>query len=398
MNSLSILQKIASSKPISVILSAFGKGEFPLEIEQAEGSLPSLLLAILARASMQTASQAKSDGKTGTGGNGTTGAPLPPVPVLAVVPTELDATELASDLAALGAVDADAMSSAILPGWETVPYRPLMSAAAVFGERARTLSRLAPGGQRPIVVIASERAFLTPVPPPQYLADMLVTIRIGDALDTTDIAGKLAAYGYTRTPKVQMHGEFALRGEVLDVFMPGDEAAYSVLFDFDIVESIKKFNPLDQSGTEKTAELTILPLKEVIWTDERIETLSNNLAQFNEFKDNGKKIIEDLIARRTTEGEEMLFPLAFERPATVLDYLGGRGDASKSPAKAGINYDGVARRRPDDGRGMSERQQAAEGERELRSGSCGAGGGEREVEGAVFFFDKERLVNAQEAA
>ncbi|MDR3302797.1 MAG: transcription-repair coupling factor, partial [Treponema sp.] len=174
------------------------------------------------------------------------------------------------------------------------------------------------------IVIASERAFLTPLPPPDYLLDMLVTIKTGGSLDTVSLTHILSNYGYTRVPQVQMHGEFTLRGEVLDVFMGGDKRAYRVLFDFDRVESIKRFDPQDQSGQEKVSELVIRPLKEVFWSDDRIETLSVNLASYDEFPRHGVTLIEALMEKRSAPGEELFFPLAFTRNATLLDYFSDR--------------------------------------------------------------------------
>jgi hypothetical protein len=57
-------------------------------------------------------------------------------------------------------------------------------------------------------------------------------------------------------------------------------------------------------------------MREVIWTDERIEALERNLAACKEFSDGGKGVIEELITRRTIPGEEMLYPLAFEGAIT----------------------------------------------------------------------------------
>jgi transcription-repair coupling factor (superfamily II helicase) len=109
---------------------------------------------------------------------------------------------------------------------------------------------------------------------------------------------------------------------VLDILLGGDDDAYRILFDFDRVESIKRFDPLDQSGLEKVPEFLIRPLREVVWTDDRIEVLSKNLEAFDEFTGKGRGIIENLISRRMTSEEELLFPLAFEKPAALTDYLG----------------------------------------------------------------------------
>ncbi|MDR2740212.1 MAG: transcription-repair coupling factor [Treponema sp.] len=326
MNTLSFpsfLKSIANSPGVSKVLDAFKKGSFPLEIEGVEGSFMAILLAGL----FQTQ----------------------PGVFLAVIPTEREAADLASDLETLG------VPVTLFPWWGTMPYREMAPFAAVFGDRSRVLSALAgniageeeeKGDGRGIVVVP-ERAFLTPLPPPEYIRSLLITIRPGEKIDTAALAKTLAEYGYTRVPKVQVHGEFALRGEVLDILMGGDDQAYRVLFDFDTVESIKRFDPIDQSSVgqggsgsgaqDRVTRLVIRPLKELVWTNERIEILSRNLLLLEEFtgqgRNHGRAILEELMTRRSAGGEELFFPLAFQVgdgatvgvPAVLTDYLGKGG-------------------------------------------------------------------------
>ncbi|MCA1949111.1 MAG: transcription-repair coupling factor [Treponema sp.] len=290
MNTLSfpVLQnKIRKSASLQSVLSAFSDKRFPLEVEGADGSFISLIIAELALKA--------------------------PGPILVVCPTEHEAENIASDLEGAG------LAPNMFPWWGSIPYRDLAPASASFGERSRILALLC-SGKSPLLV-CSERAFLTPLPPPEYLAPLLQTIRPGQKIDTVALAETLTAYGYTRVPKVQVHGEFALRGEVLDILMAGDEYAYRLLFDFDRIESIKQFNPEDQSGLERVSELVIRPLKEVLWDDERIRALKNKLSQFDEFKDAKFDFFNTLEQRKTFSGEELFFSLAFEKPATLLDYL-----------------------------------------------------------------------------
>ncbi|MDR1411653.1 MAG: transcription-repair coupling factor [Spirochaetaceae bacterium] len=300
MNTLSFpasLSKIDLSADFAGVLGRFKKGEFPLELEGAEGSFTAFLLARLFSSA--------------------------PGVFLVVTPTEREAEDLAGDLETLGA------PAAILPWWGTMAYREIAPLSAVFGERTRVLSDLALG--RPGIVLVPQRAFLTPLPPAEYIRSLLIELKTGDAIDTPALARTLASYGYTRVPRVQVHGEFALRGEVLDILMGGEEEAVRVLFDFDRVKSIRFFDPADQatitkSGQEKPGSLLIRPLKEVVWTDERILALGRALEEAGEFTDNGRAYLEDLMARRTTAGEELLFPLAFENgdkggPA-LTGYLG----------------------------------------------------------------------------
>ncbi|MDR3248867.1 MAG: transcription-repair coupling factor, partial [Treponema sp.] len=325
MNTLSLpafLRGILSSKAVSECVSAFKTGKFPLEIRGSEGAFGAILLDI-----------------------------LPGGPFAAVVPTELAANELALDLQTLG------LHAAVFPWWGTMPYKEMAPMSGVFGERTEILCALAQArgakmdvarGATPdalppkSVYIIPERAFLTPLPPPEYIKSLLIPITVGETVDTVALAERLVSYGYTRVPRVQLHGEFTLRGEVLDILMGGDDAAYRVLLDFDRVETIRRFDTANQSsigarGAETLPGFLIRPLREVIWTDERIEELGNTLDTLEEFPDKGRAVLETLMERRSCPGEEMFYPLAFSKdlpahgptghgptghgPASLVDYL-----------------------------------------------------------------------------
>jgi transcription-repair coupling factor (superfamily II helicase) len=302
------LGEIDKSRSVSASVSAFTGGNFPLEITGHEGAFGAMLLAKLYAAK--------------------------PGLYFVVTAQETDAADLALDLAALGFGGGSCRQ---FPWWGAAPYRELAPLSAVFGERVKTLSDLVLG--RPGIVIIPERAFLTPLPPPEYIKSLLISLTPGGKIDTIALSQTLVSYGYIRVPRVQVPGEFALRGEVLDIFMGGDDAAsdtadaYRILFDFDQLESIKRFDPYTQGallpgggpGREKLPELLIRPMREVVWTDERIEALGNNLAVYKEFTNGGNAIIEELITRRVITGEEMFYPLAFNYTAGLLDYLGTEG-------------------------------------------------------------------------
>ena len=299
MNTLSfpeLLDETCASKAVSALFSAVKNGQFPIEIEGCEGSLNSLLIAKFQEIIGEQ--------------------------LFIIVPHEDSGDDLLLDLAASN------VSSVKFPWWGTAPYRELTAQAAVFGERAKVLSDIA-HGKKGIYVIP-QRALLTPLPPRDYIKNLLLTIRLGGQIDTVSLSKVLVSYGYTRVPRVQVRGEFALRGEVLDIYMGGEDAAYRILFDFDKVENIKQFDPIQQiaaqfsinnASKEKINELAIHPMKELIWTDDRIEELEKRFSQLKEFTDCGASIIDELITAKYIKGEEMFFPLAFKKAECILDYI-----------------------------------------------------------------------------
>ena len=188
MNTLSfpsLRAKIVRSPAVKAILDALGgekgahAGKFPLEIDAAEGAFAGILISLM---------------YTACGGK-----------ILAVVPTETEAAILARDLeTALDPLGRGNAPAAVFPWWGAMPYRDMPPLSAVFGERMGVLAALAAGKDG--IVIVPERAFLTPLPPPDYVKRLLVTLEGGGAIDTTALAETLVSYGYTRVPRVQVRG------------------------------------------------------------------------------------------------------------------------------------------------------------------------------------------------
>ncbi|MDR2808380.1 MAG: transcription-repair coupling factor [Spirochaetaceae bacterium] len=279
------LQTVANSPSVAAVRKAIQQESFPMSIEVPDSSLPSVLTALFHQEAQ--------------------------APIIAVVPHEAAGQALKSDLQAFG------IPTLFFPWWGMLNYTDRSSLSTVFNERVLALTALVSG--KKIVIIMSIRAFLTPLPPLSYFRSLLFTIHTGSGFDPVVIIEKLSAYGYTRVPRVQMRGEFAMRGEVLDLCI-NDNESYRLLFDFDRIAAIKRFDPVNQASVETVTSLCICPQKEVIWSDELILKLQENLEKMPQFPTGAARIIEQLIEHKKVGAEEMFFSLAFEKPSSVLDY------------------------------------------------------------------------------
>ena len=237
-----------------------------------------------------------------------------------IVPTEKEIEELRADL------DIAGLQARMLPWWGNMAYRPVPNSAPVFAERAQTLGELCFGAQGGSLTVMTQRAFLTPAPPPDYLKTLTYTLHKGAEIDTEKIASLLVQWGYTRVPRVSVRGEFALRGEVLDICAAANKGsqhtAYRIQFDFTAIEKIKSFDMHTQASVEEFDSLILYPMKEVIWDDERIAVLEKNVRNLPEFTPEGiEKLIAHLKEYRSFDGEELFYPLCFEKPSSAVDYL-----------------------------------------------------------------------------
>ncbi len=239
-------------------------------------------------------------------------------PFLIIVPTDVEAEQLLTDLETFGA------SPAFFPWSGTAPYTPPPRNSTAFGRRCRVLNDLATG--RAEIVIAPLRAAISPVPPPEYLRARTIDLVAGGALDPIAVADRLTTFGYTRVPRVSVRGEFALRGEVLDVFCPGDDHPIRTVFEFDTVEEIRSFETGSQSSVQKYRNATIVPCREVVWDPETIASFQENIASAHEIDAAVRlDILESLTTRGTFDGEEVYYPLVGTRSASIHEYLPEQG-------------------------------------------------------------------------
>jgi transcription-repair coupling factor (superfamily II helicase) len=277
------------------VLQRLKAGNFPVDCSELELPLAAMLVSAAAR-------------------------DLAPRRFLVVVPSDAEADSFSLDCQAAG------VPALCFPWWHTAAYRPVEPRSAMFGQRAAALAAIL-DDNGPRVVVASQRAVMTPVPPRAVFEKGLFRVSTGDGIDASSIADRLAAWGYLRVPRVSLPGEFALRGEVLDVFMPGDELAIRIVFEFDEVEELRLFEPVSQaSEKEKPKTVLLRPARELVWTPELVARLEVAMAALPRSPAEGADLamaglLEALAERGEARGEELLMPLAFGTPASLFSYL-----------------------------------------------------------------------------
>jgi transcription-repair coupling factor (superfamily II helicase) len=284
-----IERHFSSSRPYQALRSAFKGERISLRVHGPKGGYLSLLLAEL----------------HGRGG-----------PSLVVVPTEREAESLQQDIATFRGE----ASAVLFPWWGVAAYESTSPLPSVFGERVSVLARLLEGG--PLLLIAPLRALLTPVPDPKYLAAQVLTVRRGESLDPQRTADRLARAGYLRVPTVSIHGEMAIRGEVVDVFVPGHDQAARITLDFDEVKDIRWFDPLDQSSTGTLEEIAITPCREVCFAAGEVDTLRASLSELGFSPEEVEQAASGVRDDPEASGAELFYPLCFPSQFSVLDYLG----------------------------------------------------------------------------
>ncbi|MGP1521018.1 MAG: transcription-repair coupling factor [Treponema sp.] len=244
--------------------------------------------------------------------------------ILFVVPTEKDIDAIIADISILD------INYYILPAWGTIAYSPISTNSQIFANRIDMLCKLASVSSskkidKHTIFITTQKALLTPIPPISYVNTLKYKVMKSKEYDVSEITKLLSSWGYIRVPRVSMRGEFSQKGEVLDIYPMAisqkENLAYRIVFDFDVIEKIRSFDVTSQATLKEFNELELCATKEVIWSDERIEILEKNLTSYEEFSEYSKVLIEELKTKRFFQGEEIFFPLSFEKTNTILSYL-----------------------------------------------------------------------------
>ena len=162
---------------------------------------------------------------------------------LVVLPREADLDDYADDLAAfLGE------PPILFPAWASLPQETDVT-DVVFGRRLRVLRRLSSSAP-PKVVVATIAALLQPVPAREEIAAGTRRLVVGDELDEEAFRAWLTERGFEQVTGIQLPGEFAVRGGIVDVYPPDAEDPYRLEFFGDEIESIRQFDVESQRTVE----------------------------------------------------------------------------------------------------------------------------------------------------
>ena len=207
----------------------------------------------------------------------------------------------------------------LLPDWEILPYDALSPHQDIVSERLATLYAL-PGANSGIL-IATAVTLMGRTAPRGFVEGNALVLSTGDRLDLDAARRRLDLAGYRCVSQVMEHGEFAVRGSLLDLFPTGAERPYRIdLFDAE-VETIRTFDPESQRSLGETDSIRLLPAREFPLDPEAISHFRAAWRARFEGNPNACPVYRDVSEGFAPAGIEYWLPLFFERTSTLFDYL-----------------------------------------------------------------------------
>jgi len=188
----------------------------------------------------------------------------------------------------------------ILPVHDVLPYEGLSPHPEIQEQRAATLAKIASGTAAVVIVPITAAAMRLRAA--DFYGEMTRTVRRGETLDIEALLQHLNTLGYNGADVVEMPGEYAVRGGILDVYPPEADRPLRIELFGDEVESIRKFDPGTQRSTTDVEDALLLPLTDVPVREETLAAVHTRLS--------GKRVsgAEEVVEAAVRAGGVGVFP------------------------------------------------------------------------------------------
>jgi transcription-repair coupling factor (superfamily II helicase) len=199
----------------------------------------------------------------------------------------------------------DPDSVVALPARDVLPFQNLSPHPELQEERATALWKISTG--KASIIVTPVAAAAIRLRSAEYYSDLARTLRRGESFDVDDLLAHLNTVGYASADVVEMPGQYALRGGILDVYSPEAERPVRVEFFGDEVESIRRFDPASQRSSNPMDEALLLPLTETPVSDQLLGAIHTRLSG-KRIVGSGKPGSEEIVEAAVRSGGVTVFP------------------------------------------------------------------------------------------
>ena len=250
-------------------------------------------------------------------------------PLLVVEPDSYHASQLADDLSQL--LPDEQVQVFLLES--SIATQIAVSSPESLSQRLKTLDFLQ--AQKAGIVVTSIAGLEYVLPTPADFAENHLKLQVGDNFDLTKLPEKLLTMGYHRDSLVSSPGEYAIRGDIFDVFPLTEEAPWRIEFFGDEVDTIHSFNPETQRSQTQYQQVLLSPASDQIVDSNRLQEVGRQLKKVlaqhvKKVKDqqiiktlqtNYQSDIEALLAGERVDNLGEYIDFLYTQPAKITDYL-----------------------------------------------------------------------------
>ena len=212
----------------------------------------------------------------------------------------------------------------VLPAWDCVPYDRVSPNTEIAGRRIMALARMmaVPKWKAPVVVLTTMNAAQQKIPSKNFIRSSILKLIPGRVIPMNKIAAHLDKSGYLRVGTVMDHGDYAMRGDIIDLFPPGRTKPVRLDYFGDDLETIRSFETETQRSGDQLSKLLLMPVNECAFGDEARSSFRQRYTALFGAVTSSDPLYEAISNGVRFEGMEHWLPLFHEDALeTVFDYL-----------------------------------------------------------------------------
>ncbi|MEI5638621.1 MULTISPECIES: transcription-repair coupling factor [unclassified Pseudoalteromonas] len=207
----------------------------------------------------------------------------------------------------------------LFPDWETLPYDHFSPHQDIISQRLASLNTLK--HEKQSVLIVPVATLMLRTAPPSFIHGMSLQVSKGQTIDAQALRDKLTEAGYRHVQQVMEHGEFAVRGSILDLYPMGSPLPFRLDFFDDELDSIRHFDIETQRSSDEVDAIDLLPAHEFPTNAEDIERFRIGYREAFGASSEKDSVYMQVSNGNWPAGIEYYLPLFFEQLSTIYDYL-----------------------------------------------------------------------------
>lgn len=205
------------------------------------------------------------------------------------------------------------------PDWEILPFDTFSPHQDIISQRLYTLGRL-PQVKKGLLILPIS-TLLHRLPPKDYVQAHSLVLKTGQQFDVENMRRRLESTGYRAVSTVMEHGEFAVRGSIMDIFPMGSQQPIRIdMFD-DEIDTLRTFDPDSQRSVDQLTQIELLPAREFPLDEQAINHFRQRFRERFDVPHNNCPVYQDVSSGLAPAGIEYYLPLFFEQMANLVDYL-----------------------------------------------------------------------------
>ena len=208
----------------------------------------------------------------------------------------------------------------LYPQWDCVPYDRISPNKLITSKRLETLSRLSNEKNKSKIILTTIQASCQRTLSLDEVKNKFISLKPGEVIDINNLVNFFVSNGYEKTPTVREHGEFSVRGGIIDFYSPLNKPIRLDLFG-NTIDSIKSFDLISQRSLELLKEIFVYPASEIILNDKTIENFRINFNKKFGSQKEKVKIYDSISEGISCPGMEHWLPFFYNKTGSIFDYI-----------------------------------------------------------------------------